>query len=369
MTFKDIIGQEDIKKLLRTMVEGDRIPHAQIFLGKEGVGHLAMAIAFAQFVMCSNRTDEACGSCSNCIKSSKWIHPDIHFSFPTVGSKATSNSFGNEWREILAKNPYLNIYQWLQHINAENKQGNITKDECANIVKKLSLKTFEGKYKILIIWLPEFLRKEGNRLLKLIEEPPEDTLFILVAENAEEILNTILSRCQIVKFKPLSDEEIVGQLEQNNIDTEKATHIAHLANGNYNRALSLLEESENDNTKMFLDWLRICYLGKPQEIITWSDIFAKIGRENQKYFFDYGLFFIREYMVLKLTDNENIRLSEQELTTAKNLTKVIQYGQISPILNILTDAAFHISRNANPKILMTDISIRMNKVLKSKMLV
>ncbi len=370
MNFGQIIGQVEVKQLLRTMVDTDRLPHAQILLGPEGSGTLPMALAFARYAMCNNRVEgEACGNCSDCIKSSKHIHPDIHFTYPTVGSKATSSMFANEWREKISENPYLNIQQWLRHIQAENKQGNITKDECSAIIKKLSLKTFEGAYKILIIWLPEFLRKEGNRLLKLIEEPPEKTLFILVAENAEEILNTILSRCQIVKFPPLSDEEVKSALLEKGLPEGKALDIAHLANGNYNQALTLIDESENDNANMFLAWLRICYLGKPKDIVDWSGEFAKLGRENQKHFFDYGLFFLREYMVLKLTGNNNIRLSEKEASTAQNLTKVIQYEQIEPISKILTDSAFHISRNANPKILMTDITIRMNKILKSGVVV
>lgn len=349
------------------MAQQDRIPHAQIFLGAEGVGKLATAIAFAQYVMCINPTEEeACGTCSQCIKASKLIHPDIHFSYPTVGTKVTSSSFSKEWREAMLTNPYMNVQQWLQAIKAENKQGNINKDECAAIVKKLSLKIFEGKYKILILWLPEYLGKEGNRLLKLIEEPPENTLFILVAENAEAILNTILSRCQIMKFKPLADDEVVEALEQKGIEAEKAKGLAHLASGNLNHAYTLMADVENDNALLFLQWLRICYLGKPQEIIQWSTEFSGLGRENQKYFFDYGLFFLREYMVLKLTGNDHVRLNEKELKTAKNLTKVIQYGQIEPISNILTDAAFHISRNANPKILMTDITTQMNKILRGK---
>ncbi len=370
MTFEKINGQAEVIELLRTMVDGDRIPHAQIFLGSEGVGALPMALAFSQYAMCENRTEGlACGQCSSCSKSSKFIHPDIHFTFPTVGSKATSSMFAKEWRTALHENPYLNVQQWLQSIKAENKQGNITKDECASIVKKLSLKTFEGQYKILIIWLPEYLKKEGNRLLKLIEEPPEKTLFILVAENAEEILNTILSRCQIVKFKPLSDEVIQNALIEKGVPSLKAVDLAHLSNGNLNRALSLVGESENNNSTLFLAWMRICYLGKPQDIVAWSEKFATLGRENQKHFFDYGLFFLREYMVLKLTNNQKVRLSEVELTTAKNLTKVIQYGHIEPISNILTDSAFHISRNANPKILMTDITVRMNKILRAKAMV
>ncbi len=369
MTFTQIIGQTETKQLLQNMAIDNRVPHAQIFLGGEGCGKLATALAFSQLVLCRYKTGEgeACGRCSDCIKASKMIHPDIHYSYPTVGGKAVSTMFAKEWREAIAENPYMNIQDWLIHIKAENKQGNITKDECSDIIKKLGLKIFEGKYKILLMWLPEFLGKEGNRLLKLIEEPPENTLFILVAEDADKILNTILSRCQVIKFKPLEDAEIMkGLLEKKQMSEAEAKNIAHLANGNFNRALSLSEENQNDNEQLFLEWLRMCYLGKPKQVVDFADQFSKWGRENQKHFFDYGLFFMREYMVLRMTDNENIRLGEKEKATARNLTKLIDYGQIASISNILTDSAYHISRNANPKILITHVTIRMHHVLRKK---
>lgn len=353
--------------MLRPMAEQGRIPHAQIFLGGEGCGKLAMALVFAQYALCRDKQgEEACGQCSDCQKASKFIHPDLHFSYPTVGRNVTSATYSKEWREAIQGNPYLNIQQWLQHIKAENKQGNINKEECAAIVQKLSLKTFEGQYKILLLWLPEFLGKEGNRLLKLIEEPPENTLFILVAENAEMILNTILSRCQIVKFKPLQDEEVKQALMAQGLDAAKATHLAHLAHGNMNQALTLITEADSDNAQLFLDWLRICYMGQSKATVEWSDQFAKLGRENQKHLLDYGLFFMREYMVLKLTGNDNIRLQGNELQAAQKLTSVIGLGQIQSIADILTESAFHITRNANPKILMTDITTRMHRIIRDK---
>ncbi len=367
MFFKDVIGQEKAKAFLRRSADEDRIPHARIFLGRKGSGTLAASLAFAQYVMCEDKKDgESCGVCPHCRKAEKMIHPDIHFSYPTVGSKAVSTMFSKEWRAAVSENPYLNLQQWLTAINAENKQGNITKDECVDIVKKLSLKTFEGNYKILIMWLPEFLGKEGNRLLKLIEEPPENTLFMLIAEDAEKILNTILSRCQVVQFTPLSDEEVKNALTAKGVEAGKAEQIAHLANGDLNEALTLIDESDNDNALLFLQWLRMCYLGKPSEVVEWSNKFASIGRENQKHFFDYGLFFLREYMILKLTGNERVRLNENELKTAKNLTRVIEPDQIEPMSKILTESAFHISRNANPKIMMTEVSVSMNRLLRRK---
>lgn len=215
MLFSEVIGQESVKAQLKQMASGGRLPHALLFLGPQGSGKLSLAMALAQYLLCENPgADDACGQCNQCNKAGKLIHPDLHFSYPTIGTKAISDHFLVNWRQAMADNPYLDVNQWLQGIGAENKQGNITKEECVNIIKKLSLKTFENNYKVLIMWLPEFLGKEGNRLLKVIEEPPESTIFILVAEDQELILNTILSRCQIVNIKALSDEEVTEGLVQ-----------------------------------------------------------------------------------------------------------------------------------------------------------
>ncbi len=369
MQFKSIIGQEGIKKRLIEMVQSNRLPHAQLFLGPKGCGKLALAVAFAQYALCENKQDnDACGRCVPCIKTKKLIHPDVHFSYPTVGSKVVSTTFLKEWRTALAENPYMNVNQWLKTLGADNKQGNITKDECVAIVKKLSLKTFEGRYKILIMWLPEYLGKEGNRLLKLIEEPPENTLFILVAENQELILNTILSRCQILKINQLSDEEVAeGLVEKAGQSSEEAMSLARLANGNFNEALTLTEHTENDNAKLFLEWFRICYKGNGLEMVKQTEALAKLGRENQKYFFTYALHFLREYMVLKLTnDIDNIRLQKAERDTAQRMTKVIQFEQIQPIQELINEAFFHIERNANPKVLFLDVSIQLHRILRRR---
>ena len=214
MQFAEVVGQRSVVDSLLRMVSSERIPHALLFLGPEGCGKLTLALALARYLLCERPSaGDCCNECSACLKTGKWIHPDLHFSIPTVGPKATSEAFLTHWRQALAENPYQNVNQWLQRIGAENKQGNITKEECVNIVRKLSLKTVEGRYKILIMWLPEYLGKEGNRLLKLIEEPPADTFFFLVAERQELILNTILSRCQLVHVQPLPDELVAEAVQ------------------------------------------------------------------------------------------------------------------------------------------------------------
>ena len=353
------------------MLASGRMPHAQLFLGSEGSGKLALALAFVQYLMCDHPTDtDSCGTCKNCTRIAKLIHPDFHFSYPTIGTNVPSSQYAKEWRLAIAENPYMNPNQWLQFIGAENKQGNINKVECVQIIHKLKLKSFEGKHKILLMWMPEYLGKEGNRLLKIIEEPPENTLFILVAENTELILNTILSRCQIIKINAFSDEEIEKALiHQKNIDPKTATAIAQLAEGNFNKALSLLAQKENNNAALFLDWMRKCYVGNGVQLVEWVNKFVAIGRENQKHFFLYALHFLREYLHLKLAGNLPIRLQAKELKTAQNLTEIIDLDQIEAISNLMNDCAYYIERNANPKVLLLDTSIKMNKILKHHVLV
>ncbi|MEM6698202.1 MAG: hypothetical protein AAF599_07385 [Bacteroidota bacterium] len=368
MKFSDLIGQQAAVNDLLSAIKGDRYPHALMLLGNEGNGKLLLATTLSQYLLCENPSDtEVCGVCSSCLKANKWIHPDLHFSFPTIGTRVTSDQFLEQWRTMLAENPYSSAFDWLQRIGAENKQGNINKEECLNIVKKLSLKAYEGRRKILLMWMPEYLGKEGNRLLKLIEEPPENTYFILVAEQSELILNTIISRCQIVKLSPLRDEEIVKGLIHKGIDSEKATRIAQLSNGNFNAALQALDRNENDNATLFLEWMRKCYKGNSVELVQWVSDFAGVGRENQKYFLHYALHFMREYLFYSTTNQvETLRLGETEKKTAVNFRKIIGFGQIEKIVSLLDDLIFHVERNANPKVLFLDASLNMNKFLRNQ---
>ena len=368
MLFNDIIGLEREKRYLQQLVQTDRLPHALLFLGPKGCGKLPLALAFAQYVLCENKQEDgACNTCPHCLKASRFIHPDLHFSFPTVGSKVTCDTLMPNWRSALEESPYLGYNQWMQLIGAENKQGNINKEECVRIIKKLSLKTFEAPYKILIMWLPEYLGKEGNRLLKLIEEPPEQTLFILVAEQQENILNTILSRCQLLKVGKLTDDQVKdGLMDQKGIPEEKALSIAFLANGDYNEALEILKNKPNDNVSLFLDWLRKCYKGNGVELVKWVNHFATIGRENQKQLIDYGLHFLRAFTILKLTSAENVRLTSAELETATKMQAIMAFDQVEQMTSLLTDCHYYVERNANPKVLFLDASIQMNQILKRK---
>lgn len=368
MNFKKVIGQQTVAQSLKRAVDNQRLPHALLLLGKTGSGNLALAIALAKYVLCKNKGEEdSCGVCNNCKKVTKYIHPDLHFAFPVVGTKMTSDHFLTEWREAIAANPYLDVNDWLEKIGAENKQGNISKDECNNIIKKLSLKTFEDSWKIQIIWLPEYLGKEGNRLLKLIEEPPAQTLFILVVENTEMILNTILSRCQIFTLSPLREEDITHHLiHDKNIAPTLAQQVALLADGNYNQAIKLAQTQQNDDTALFLEWLRAAYRGNGVQIVDLVGQLAKLGRENQKRLFQYGLHFLRELLMMKFAPNATPKLLDNEHKAASNLSAVLTFDKIEKLVTLLNDTHYYVIRNANPKILFLDASIQMNQIMRSK---
>jgi DNA polymerase-3 subunit delta' len=316
MQFKDVIGQEAVKHHLVEMVAHNRLSHALLFLGKEGSGALSMAIAFAQYVVCDKRNAAApsaevslfdlppvdpaapttafdsCGTCPSCTKAAQLVHPDIHFSYPVVtkktGTPPLSADYITEWRDFVKGLPYGNVYDWLQFIGAENKQGNITAQECNDIIRKLNLKSFESGYKILIMWMPEYLGKEGNKLLKLIEEPPADTLFILVAENESSILNTILSRTQLIKIPALEPSDIESELVQKaSCAPEQAKQLANAADGNYREALHLLQHADEDFHSLLKDWLNATL--RYQTLVQQKCIeeIARLGREKQKQFLRY----------------------------------------------------------------------------------
>lgn len=368
MFFSEIIGQSDVKEQLRNMIRGDRMPHALMLLGPSGSGKLPLALAAAQYLLCEDRqAEEPCGRCRACVKAAKFIHPDIHFSFPTVGTNVKSDQFLPQWRDILTTNPYLDINDWYTHIGAENKQGNINKEECNNIIRKLSLKIFEGSHKVLIMWRPEFLGKEGNRLLKLIEEPPENTRFLLIAENQELILNTILSRCQLIKVNALEDQDVIAGLHQKKeISADEAAATAHLANGDFNEALKMTVQREDDHAPLFLEWMRLCYQGNGVKLVEWVERFAQLGREPQKQFLHYALHFMREFMLVKVINKTDVRLRPNELKTATNLTKVMELDQVEQLAGLFSEVSYYIERNANPKVLFLDTSIRMHKIMKRK---
>jgi DNA polymerase-3 subunit delta' len=373
MQFKDIVGQQAIKNHLIQTVKDERISHAQLFLGPEGSGSLALALAYAQYISCEDKQEtDSCGVCSSCRKYSKLVHPDLHFSYPFFAKhkEDTALTFIEEWRTAFLANPYLGLDEWREQLNAENKQANINIAEAHSIISKLSLKPFEAEYKVLILWLPEYLEKEGNALLKVIEEPSQKTLFLLVAQNQEQILNTIISRTQLVKIPKLKAAEIENYLvAEKGTDTALAKTLAYLSNGSLQTALQLLVHQENNYHDLFLGWLRACWGNKGLEIVTYTEgELSKMGRENQKNFLRYGVNLMRECALFIAQTPGLIHVPEKELDFISKFSQVLTLAQVQAITNELEKAQYHIERNANPKILFLDVSLIVVKILKFKTL-
>ncbi|RMF25900.1 MAG: hypothetical protein D6765_09755 [Bacteroidetes bacterium] len=368
MLLQDIVGQDSAKAWVRSTLEAGRLPHALLVVGPEGCGKLPFALALAQLLLCSQPQDgDACGQCPACQKAAKFIHPDLHFSFPTVGSKATSEQFLPQWRQALQEQPLLTDFEWFARLGAENKQGNIPRDECVRIVQRLSLKAFQSPRKVLLLWLPEYLGKEGNRLLKLLEEPPEGTHFLLVSERPDLLLNTIRSRCQLLQLKPLSDEEVADYLTRHAaLPPERALPVARLANGNLREALQTAATETNDHAALFQDWLRKAYVGHGVQLMEWVERFAALGRESQKQFHRYALRFCDEYLHLLTCGQTRSGFFGSDETFARNLSKVLKLHHLEAFSRLLSDNLYHIERYANPKILLLDASIQLHHLLKDK---
>ncbi|MDB5032311.1 hypothetical protein [Mucilaginibacter sp.] len=370
MQFKRIAGQAAIKQRLINSVKENRVSHAQLFLGPEGSGSLALAVAYAQYLSCLDKqADDSCGECSSCRKYQKLMHPDLHFSYPFFAKHKddTALTFIEQWRDAFTASPYLNLDVWRGYLDAENKQANINIAECHQIIKKLSFKPFESDYKILILWLPEFLDKEGNALLKIIEEPQPNTLFLLVAQNQDQILNTILSRTQLIKIPALNYDDIKAELITHHHQTEHAAaEIAYLSNGNLTDALIMLQQENKSYHTLFVQWLRFCFANKGIEIVGFVDQLSKMGRENQKNFLRYGISFIRECCLLIAGAGELVHLPSAELETAQKMAAIMNISMNQAIIAELEKAHYHVERNANPKILFLDVSLRLISFLKLK---
>ncbi|WGH74538.1 DNA polymerase III subunit delta' [Tenacibaculum tangerinum] len=377
MTFDTIIGQEHIKEHLQQSVENNRIPHAQLFIGKEGSGTLPMAIAYAQYVLCYfSSSPEACA-----IKCNKLQHPDLHFAFPVTTNDAVkkhpvSDLFLEDWRSFIEEQPYGSLFNWLQHIGVENKQGQIGVDEAEDIVKKLQLKSYEGGFKVMIIWMAEKMNTAAaNKLLKLIEEPPSKTIFILVTENEEQIINTIKSRCQALHFPSLSESDIANALvSQKNSSENQAINIAHQSEGNYNKALHLLHNNSKDLIfeQWFITWIRAAFKAKGnaaviQDLINWAEEISKTGRETQKQFLQYCLQFFRQALLLNYGARDLVFLEtkSQNFELAK-FAPFVHSANILVIEKEVSDAQYHIERNGNAKIILLDLSIKLTRLLHTK---
>lgn len=369
-----MIGQPVVKRHLTEMIGQNRLGHALLFAGREGGGSLPLAIAFAQYVLCENKGDDACGECSACRKAAELVHPDIHFTYPVIpkktGDKPLSTDFISEWREFISSYPYGNAYDWLQFIGAENKQGNITANECNDIIRKLNLKSFESGYKVLILWMPEYLGTEGNKLLKLIEEPPANTLFILVTENEALILPTILSRTQLVRVPPLDVDDITRALiGLSRMAPDPARQIASVAGGNYREALRLVQHAGEDWQSLLREWLNSIMKSGPVAQVKWIEEISKQGREKQKQFLRYFNHLLEQAIRMQAMPGVELAIPENERDFAIRLNRMTDIALQRAIIEELDRAAYYIERNANPKMLFHALTIRLYHIITGKSLI
>ncbi len=376
MRFKDIHGLEATKNLLRTAVKSNHVAHAQLFASMPGAPALLMALAYATYLNCENPTEEdACGDCPSCSKNQKFVHPDVHFIFPVSGTKnvkpidAESRLFLKEWREFLLTTPHGNLNDWSEIYGGEGKKAIISTKEKKTIVNNLALKAFEGKFKIMIIWHPELMHKNAaNGILKVLEEPPANSLFLLVSEEPDTLLTTIISRTQRLNIPTFTDQELSELLTAaHGIEPSRAKQLAHLADGSLRTALYLSAQVEADNFNFFKQWMRLCHQRQMGELVDQADEFAKLTKAAQGTFLKYGLSILREALVsISSTQEKLFRVEGDEKTFAANFGKAISIDQFQKLSTLISEAAYHVERNINSKLLFMNLSINISKVFSLK---
>ncbi len=377
MKFSEIIGQDQTKKNLIQTVKNNRVSHAQLFFGPEGSGKLSLAIAYAQYINCENKSDDdSCGECPSCLKYEKLIHPDLHFFFPVSKTKKVKDSdkplsemFIEEWREILIENrAYITSGEWYKKIDIEKKQGLINAADCARIIEKFRYKAFEAEYIVVIIWMAEkIFHAAAPKILKIIEEPPEKTLFILISEDQDKIISTILSRTLLVKIPKISDEDIIGKVKSSyNYSDEEIKNAVYLSDGNYKSAIKLLEESENENLNFekFQQWMRLCFSKDLIQINSFVTEISGLNREQLKSFFQYALRITRNCLLINYNGFDNIKLSSKEIGFLKKFSPFINSANGIQFTEEFEKALFHIERNAYAPLLFMDLSLTVSKLLK-----
>ncbi|MBS4012604.1 MAG: DNA polymerase III subunit delta [Bacteroidetes bacterium] len=377
MLFQDIAGQEVIKNKLINNIRNKRVSHAQMFLGAEGSGKLALALAYAQYLNCQNPSEtDSCGVCPPCNKFNKLIHPDLHMFFPVANNKdftkdVNSVTYLSHWRNFVLESPYFGLPDWYSHIGIENKQGVIKADDCNEIIRLMGLKPYESQYKIVIIWMVEkIFHSAAPKLLKIFEEPPDKTLFILIAENQEQILKTILSRAQILKIPSVKEVDVADFLKQKfNTESQLAKKIAFLSAGNMSEAIRLSKEGLEgvDALETFRNWMLDCHSFKVNGILKTVENISKEGREKQKSLIAYGIKMLRLSMLfsMQIKTDSLVRIEGDEKIFLEKFSKFINTSNINEASALFQEAYTHIERNANPKILFTDLSFKMTRLLRS----
>lgn len=368
MLFASIPGLADVKNVLINAVKNNHVAHAQLFLGHLGSANLSMALAFATYLNCEDKqSEDACGKCASCTKMNKFIHPDLHFLFPTTtkdskDKDATKAKSLADWRLFLGEKVYGSANDWVAYLNADNKQLSINVEDARTLASGLSLKAYEGEYKVVILWLPEYMNAaSANMLLKTLEEPPDKTVFLLITQDIEKILLTILSRTQLVYIPDFNETDIEQYvLNKYRFESKKASQLSFLANGSIYEVERLASEVEDDNQVIFRDWMRLCFKKDHKGLLDFSELFQKLGREAQKSLFSFGLNVIREAMVYSNSGTSFLRLRDEGLEFIKGFSKVINDDNVEKLIKELSEANYHIERNANPKILFLDISLRIS---------
>lgn len=373
MQFRDVVGNNETKKALIHQAESGRVSHAQMLLGPEGSGKLPLTLAFAQYLLCDKPTKiDSCGQCPNCVKMTSLVHPDLHIVFPIVASKtdkvASSKDRLREWNEFVIKQPYFNLNQWQQSLGEMGKNAAIGVEESREILKRLTLKSYSGKYKIMIIWLPERMNSQAaNKLLKLLEEPPEKTLFFLLSDSAENMLPTILSRTQILRIPALGVDEVANYLANTfKVDETVARSAAGLSHGNMAEAIEIIQGAKSQHIyfDLFVKMMRAAYTANPIELMNVSDEAAALDKEDQKNFVKYGLHIFRESIILNYMKGELVNLRNEERAFLDKFARFINNHNISDLLEEFNASHYHLERNANAKILFADMMIKLTKLIK-----
>lgn len=370
MLFKNIIGQKPVKEKLLNMLHDGRVPHALMFTGPEGSGNLPAAFAFVQYLFCQNKqAHDSCGTCSSCLKVNKLIHPDLHLVFPIPVSKSvrTSNDLLPEFREVFIETPYTTVHDWFNSLDAENKQPIIPTDEANDILKKLSYTSYEGGYKIMIIWQPEKMNaSSANKLLKILEEPPEQTLFLLVCNHPEQLLATIISRVQQIPFYKIDNEDIVsGLVDEFSCQPQAAKQAALLSDGSYREAQLLLQHLDGGTAYLqnFRTFMLIALKFDAIKAVGWIDENARTGREKQKQFLQYGLEIFRDCLMFNFGSVDLVRHSGEEKEFITKFARFVNQRNYEKLLEEFNSAFYHIERNANPKILFMDLIMKTNELI------
>lgn len=369
MQFKDVVGQQELKTRMINEINSEKIGHAQLFLGKNGYGNLALALAYTQYLYCENKKkNDSCGECPSCSKTKQLIHPDVHFVFPTVQTiSKTSDGMMKDWREIVSDSPYFNLNDWINHTDPKGRRPIIGTEESKELLKKLSLMSFEGGYKVVIIWMAEEMNQTfANKMLKTLEEPSAKTVLLILSEDSESMLPTIISRAQMRKTPRLSFAEVAHYVQTNTkLNDNEAQSLVARVEGDISLIRGHLRshESEDRNRDMFIQLMRSAYKKNVLEMMDWSDAMAGVGRETQKTFLEYALHMLRQSILKNYTDEQLTRVSTEEASFLKNFSRFITGNNISDFLEIFSEAHYHVERNANARILFTHLAFRVMRFI------